>query len=31
MQGVEAVERILDGVAERTFNGDMRSDLRSSR
>ena len=29
MQGVEAVERILDGAAERTFNGDMSSDLRA--
>jgi protoporphyrinogen oxidase len=27
MQGVEAVDRILDGRAERTFNGDMSSDL----
>ena len=27
MQGVEAVERILDGAAERTFNGDMSSGL----
>ena len=27
MQGVEAVERILDGTTERTFNGDMSSDL----
>ena len=27
MQGVEAVDRILDGAAERTFNGDMTSDL----
>ena len=27
MQGVEAVERILDGTIERTFNGDMSSDL----
>jgi protoporphyrinogen oxidase len=31
MQGVEAVDRILSGDAERTFNGDMSSDLRSSR
>ena len=31
MQGVEAVERILDGTAERTFNGDMSSGLRSTR
>lgn len=29
MQGVEAVERILDGTAERTFNGDMTSELRA--
>ena len=27
MQGVEAVERILDGTTERAFNGDMSSDL----
>lgn len=27
MQGVEAVERILSGARERTFNGDMSSDL----
>ena len=27
MQGVEAVERILSGAAERTFHGDMSSDL----
>ena len=27
MQGVEAVERILDGAAERTYNGDMSSEL----
>ena len=27
MQGVEAVERILSGEIERTFNGDMSSDL----
>jgi protoporphyrinogen oxidase len=27
MQGVEAVERILTGAAERTFHGDMSSDL----
>ena len=31
MQGVEAVDRILSGEPERTFNGDMSSDLRSSR
>ena len=31
MQGVEAVDRILSGAAERTFNGDMSSDLRSRR
>ena len=31
MQGVEAVERILDGAAERTYNGDMTSDLTSAR
>ena len=30
MQGVEAVERILSGAAERTFNGDMSSDLTMS-
>jgi hypothetical protein len=30
MQGVEAVERILSGDAERTFNGDMSSDLTMS-
>jgi protoporphyrinogen oxidase len=30
MQGVEAVERILTGAAERTFHGDMSSDLTSS-
>jgi protoporphyrinogen oxidase len=29
MQGVEAVERILDGATERTYNGDMSSDLTS--
>jgi protoporphyrinogen oxidase len=29
MQGVEAVERILDGTTERTFHGDMSSDLRA--
>ena len=27
MQGVEAIERILTGAGERTFNGDMSSDL----
>jgi protoporphyrinogen oxidase len=31
MQGVEAVERILDGADERTYNGDMTSDLTSAR
>jgi len=31
MQGVEAVERILDGTTERTYNGDMTSDLTSAR
>ena len=31
MQGVEAVERILDGAAERTYNGDTTSDLTSAR
>ena len=31
MQGVEAVERILDGTEERTYNGDMSSDLTSAR
>ena len=31
MQGVEAVDRMLSGEPERTFNGDMSSDLRSSR
>ena len=30
MQGVEAVDRILDGARERTFNGDMSSDLTMS-
>jgi protoporphyrinogen oxidase len=30
MQGVEAVERILTGATERTFNGDMSSDLTMS-
>lgn len=30
MQGVEAVERILSGASERTFNGDMSSDLTMS-
>jgi protoporphyrinogen oxidase len=30
MQGVEAVERILDGTVERTFNGVMTSDLTST-
>ncbi len=29
MQGVEAVEHILVGAAERTYNGDMSSDLRA--
>ena len=29
MQGVEAVDRILSGAAERTYNGDMSSDLTS--
>ena len=27
MQGVEAVDQILDGAPERTYNGDMTSDL----
>ena len=31
MQGVEAVEHILDGAVERTYNGDMTSDLTSAR
>ena len=31
MQGVEAVERILDGAAERTFHGEMTSALTSAR
>jgi protoporphyrinogen oxidase len=31
MQGVEAVERILEGAAERTFNGEMTSALTSAR
>ena len=31
MQGVEAVDHILSGEPERTFNGDMSSDLRSSK
>lgn len=30
MQGVEAVDRILDGAVERTYHGDMSSDLTSS-